>query len=102
MAAPNIVGVDPHRKTFTATVLDPRGGELGYANFPNTRQGHDASLAWAAGLGSIDRWGVEGAGGLGRHLAEFLVAAGCDVRDVPRSRPGSAVKALTAAAPQHG
>lgn len=83
MAAPNIVGVDPHRKTFTATVLDSRGGELGHAHFPNTRQGHDAGLAWAAGLGPTDRWGVEGASGLGRHLAEFLVAAGCDVRDVP-------------------
>jgi transposase len=83
MTASNIVGVDPHRLTFTATVLDSRGGELGHAHFPNTRQGHDAGLAWAAGLGPADRWGVEGASGLGRHLAEFLVAAGCDVRDVP-------------------
>jgi len=83
MTASNIVGVDPHRRTFTATVLDSRGGELGHAHFPNTRQGHDAGLAWAAGLGPADRWGVEGASGLGRHLAEFLVAAGCDVRDVP-------------------
>ena len=83
MTASNIVGVDPHRKTFTATVLDSRGGELGHAHFPNTRQGHDAGLAWVAGFGPADRWGVEGASGLGRHLAEFLVAAGCDVRDVP-------------------
>ena len=83
MTASNIVGVDPHRKTFTATVLDARGGELGHAHFPNTREGHDAGLAWAAGFGPADRWGVEGASGLGRHLAEFLVEAGCDVRDVP-------------------
>jgi hypothetical protein len=83
MTALNIVGVDPHRKTFTATVLDARGGELGHAHFPNTRQGHNAGLAWAARLGPADRWGVEGASGLGRHLAEFLVTAGCDVRDVP-------------------
>jgi transposase len=83
MAALNIVGVDPHRRTFTATVLDARGGELGHAHFPNTRTGHGAGLAWAGGLGPVERWGVEGASGLGRHLAEFLVAAGCDVRDVP-------------------
>ena len=83
MTEHNIVGVDPHRMTFTATVLDSRGGELGHAHFPNTRQGHEAGLAWAAGFGSAERWGVEGASGLGRHLAEFLVAAGCDVRDVP-------------------
>lgn len=83
MTAPDIVGVDPHRKTFTATVLDSRGGELGHAHFPNTREGHGSGLAWASGFGPTDRWGVEGASGLGRHLAEFLVGAGCDVRDVP-------------------
>jgi transposase len=83
MTSSNISGVDPHRKTFTATVLDSRGGELGHAHFPNTREGHDSGLAWAAGFGPTDRWGIEGASGLGRHLAEFLVEAGCDVRDVP-------------------
>lgn len=86
MAALNIVGVDPHRRTFTATVLDSRGGELGYAHFPNTHQGHGAGLAWAAGFGPAGRWGIEGACGLGRRLAEFLVGAGCDVRDVPPHR----------------
>lgn len=83
MADDNIVGVDPHRATFTATVLDMRGGELGHAHFPNTQEGHRAALEWAAGFGPIERWGVEGASGLGRRLAEFLVAADCDVRDVP-------------------
>lgn len=83
MAANNIVGVDPHRMTFTATVLDSRGGELGHDHFPNTRGGHTSALAWAAGFGPADRWGIEGASGLGRCLAEFLVEAGCDVRDVP-------------------
>jgi transposase len=83
MAAGTIIGVDPHRATFTATALDPRGGELGYAHFPNTRAGHGDALAWVAGFGPADRWGVEGASGLGRRLAEFLVEAGCDVRDVP-------------------
>ncbi len=83
MAADNIIGIDPHRTTFTATALDPRGGELGHAPFPNTRAGHPAALAWAAGFGPADRWGIEGASGLGRELAEFLVGAGCDVRDVP-------------------
>lgn len=86
MTAGNIIGIDPHRRTFTATVLDPRGGAIGLAHFPNTHEGHDSGLAWAAGFGPIDRWGVEGAGGLGRQLAEFLVEAGHDVRDVPPHR----------------
>ena len=83
MTEHNIVGVDPHRMTFTATVLDSRGDELGHAHFANTRDGHASGLAWAAGFGPADRWGIEGASGLGRSLAEFLVEAGCDVRDVP-------------------
>ncbi len=81
MAASNIAGVDPHRKTFTATVLDSRGGELGHTHsFRTWQNGQDDGLAC---IGPADRWGVEGAGALSRHLAEFLVAAGRDVRDVP-------------------
>src|SRR5262245_35048773 len=83
MTTGNIVGVDPHRRTFTATLLDPRGGEIDHVHFANNREGHAAALVWATEHGTIERWGVEGASGLGRHLAEFLVAAGCDVRDVP-------------------
>lgn len=83
MTTANIVGIDPHRKTFTATVLDSRGGELGHAHFPNTRQGHRAGVAWVAGFGAVERWGIEGASGLGRPLAEYLIQTGCDVRDVP-------------------
>jgi transposase len=77
------VGVDPHRSVFTASVLDERGRNLGHEHFSNTRAGHAAALAWAQGLGTIDRVGIEGAGGLGRPLAEYLVDHGVDVRDVP-------------------
>jgi transposase len=77
------VGVDPHRQTFTATVLDQRGGELGHEHFPNTAAGHRAALVWALAWGTPERVGIEGASGLGRPLAEFLVAHGLDVRDVP-------------------
>jgi transposase len=83
MTTGNIVGVDPHRRSFTATLLDPRGGELDHAHFPNNSDGHAAAVAWATEHGPVERWGVEGASGLGRHLAQFLVAAGCDVREVP-------------------
>lgn len=86
MTAGSIIGVDPHLRTFSVTVLDPRGGEIGHAHLPNTHEGHTAGLAWASGFGPIDRWGIEGAGGLGRRLAGFLVEAGHDVRDVPPHR----------------
>jgi transposase len=83
MATANVVGVDPHRRTLTATVLDGRGGEVDHAHFPNTTAGHADVVAWATTFGPIERWGVEGASGLGRHLAEFLVDRDFDVRDVP-------------------
>ena len=83
MAANNTVGVDPHRKTLTATIIDARGGEIGHEHFPNTRAGHTDAVTWATACGPIERWGVEGASGLGRHLAEFLVERHFDVRDVP-------------------
>ena len=82
----NVVGIDPHRKTFTAGVLDERGGELGGEHFANTTEGYRAAIEWAIALGPIDRWGVENASSLGRHLAEFLVAQGFDVSDVPPHR----------------
>jgi transposase len=78
-----IVGVDPHRKVFTASVLDERGRSLGHSHFANNRAGHAAASAWARAWGVVERVGIEGASGLGRPLAEYLVAEGLDVRDVP-------------------
>ena len=86
MGIGNIVGVDPHRRTFTATVLDGRGAVLGHEHFPNTTVGYLEALAWAHQWGTADRWGVENAASLGRHLAEFLVAHDVEVRDVPPHR----------------
>ena len=83
MAAGNIVGVDPHRTALTATVIDTRGGEIDHEHFANTKAGHADAIAWGSALGPINRGGVEGASGLGRHLAEFLVERDFDVRDVP-------------------
>lgn len=78
-----IVGVDPHRKVFTASVLDESGRDLDHQHFANTGKGHADALGWAQSIGSIDKIGIEGASGLGRPLAEFLVGRGLDVRDVP-------------------
>ena len=86
MVALNIVGVDPHRKTFTACVLDERGGALGHEHFSNTADGYRAAVEWTTSLGPVERWGVENASSLGRHLAQFLVGQGFDVRDVPPHR----------------
>lgn len=82
----NDVGADPHKHTVTASVLDPRGGVLGTASFKVSGEGHRALDAWAASFGPVRRWGIEGASGLGRHTAMYLIRAGHDVRDVCPNR----------------
>jgi transposase len=80
------VGIDPHKKTLTATVLDGRGGTMATASFKVSGVGHRALLEWATGFGTVRRWGIENASGLGRHTAMFLIERGCDVRDVCPTR----------------
>jgi transposase len=84
--AGNVVGVDPHKRTLTATVADPRGAILASEHFRVSGDGHRALEAWARQFGQIARWGVEGASSWGRHTAVFLVARGYDVRDVCANR----------------
>ena len=84
--AGNVVGVDPHKRTLTATVVDPRGGVVASEHFKVSGGGHRALEAWARQFGPIARWGVENAAGWGRHTAIFLTGRGYDVRDVCANR----------------
>jgi transposase len=77
----NIIGIDPHKRTLSASVLDERGGLLGTRHFKVSGEGHRALEQWVLGFGSVARWGVEGASGVGRHTAVFLCERGHDVRD---------------------
>jgi transposase len=86
--AGNVVGVDPHKRTLTATVVDPRGGVLAAEHFRVSGDGHRALEAWARQFGPIVRWGIEGASAFGRHTAIFLSRHGYDVRDVCPNRTG--------------
>jgi transposase len=86
MTTGNIIGVDPHRRRFTATILDERGLALATEHFSNDTAGYLDSVEWAKDHGAIDRWGIENAASFGRHLSEFLIADGFDVRDVPPHR----------------
>src|SRR5688572_24767808 len=81
-----IVGIDPHKRTLTATVLDGAGVAVGCAHFNMSGDGHRALEAWAVGFGVITRWGIEGASGYGRHTAVYLSERGHDVRDVCPNR----------------
>jgi transposase len=82
----NVVGIDPHKRTLSASVLDERGGLLGTRHFKVSGEGHRALEMWVLGFGSVARWGVEGASGVGRHTAAFLCERGHDVRDCCATR----------------
>jgi transposase len=92
------VGVGAHKRSVTVAVVDAVGGQLGAASFANSSSGVEEVVAWvAAAAPAVLRVGVEGSSGHGRHLAERLVAAGYDVREVP---PGAPPSAAEPAAPQ--
>jgi len=84
--AGNVVGVDPHKRTLTATVADARGGILASAHFRVSGEGHRELEVWAWQFGPIARWGIEGSASWGRHTAVFLIGRGYDVRDVCANR----------------
>src|SRR5215213_7054409 len=76
------IGIDPHKRSLTAAALDPHSHLLGQVRVSVTGQAATQLLAWAAAWPQR-RWAVESAGGLGRPLAQLLVAAGEPVLDVP-------------------
>jgi hypothetical protein len=84
--AGNAVGVDPHKRTVTAIVIDARGGIVAGEHFKVSGDGHRALEAWALSFGAVVRWGVENAAGWGRHTAIYLAGQGHDVRDVCPNR----------------
>src|SRR4029450_11880061 len=70
---PVTIGVDPHKASHTAAVLDEHGQLLGRQRIPATLEGYRALRAWA-GCWPQRRWAVEGAHGVGRAIAQALVA----------------------------
>jgi transposase len=79
---PVMIGVDPHKASHTAVALDERGQLLGQQRVPATLEGYRALREWAA-CWPDRRWAVEGAHGVGRPLAQQLVADAELVVDVP-------------------
>jgi hypothetical protein len=59
--AGNVVGIDPHKRTLTAAIVDPRGGIVASEHFRVSGDGHRALETWAAQSGAIARVGIEGA-----------------------------------------
>ena len=77
-----LIGVDPHKASIALAAVGEVGELIECASFPQNRAGLRALERWARRF-PARRWAVENAGGLGRHLAQRLAAAGESVVDVP-------------------
>ncbi len=76
-----MIGVDPHKGSHTAVVIGAAEEPLGEIRVRASAAQAGKLVEWAADWPERT-WAVEGAGGLGRLLAQQLVAAGERVLDV--------------------
>jgi transposase len=77
-----IIGMDPHKRSATIEVIDERENVLAQGRFGTDTAGYRTMLA--LGRRFEQRvWAVEGCNGIGRHIAQRLVADGETVVDVP-------------------
>ena len=78
-----MIGVDPHKGSHTAVVIDQAEMALGQVKVRVRASAAQVQrlLAWAAAWPERT-WAIEGAGGLGHLLAQQLAAAGERVLDV--------------------
>jgi len=77
-----LIGVDPHKASVAVAAVNEAGELVEGVHFSQNRAGLRALERWAKRFPER-RWAVENAGGLGRHLAVRLAAAGESVVDVP-------------------
>src|SRR5687767_12166404 len=68
-----IIGMDPYKRSATIEIIDDREQILAHGRFGTDRDGYQAMLQ--AGRRYPERlWAVEGCNGIGRHIAQRLVA----------------------------
>ena len=78
------IGIDPHKRTHTAVAIDEQRRKLGElevaASARMARELSDWAQSWPSRC-----WAIEGSDGLGKLLAQQLIAAGETVVEVPAS-----------------
>jgi transposase len=77
-----LIGVDPHKSVNAVAAIDENGELLAHEAFPADRKGLRALERWSKRFPER-RWAVEGAAGIGRPVAQKLLAVGEEVVDVP-------------------
>ena len=84
-------GIDSHKDTLAACVIDPTGRPVEHQTFDNTPGGHRKAIAWLRRR-NVGRVGIEGSGSYGRPLAVRLAAQGVDTVEVPPQMTAQARK----------
>jgi transposase len=77
-----VIGMDPHKRSVTVEVMKADETIVGHGRFGTEVAGFAQLVGFAARW--PDRvWAIEGCEGIGRHVAQRLLAAGEQVVDVP-------------------
>jgi len=82
----HVIGVDTHRDTITAAIVDGRtGGVLEERTSGTQRMNYRQALSWANKHSSERRaWAIEGAGSYGSGLTTYLLSQGEVVYEIDR------------------
>lgn len=77
-----VIGIDPHKSSITASAIDSSGCQLAVRRFVVNAGTAKQLLGWVAQWPER-RFAIEGANGVGRGIAQILVARRESVVDVP-------------------
>lgn len=78
-----VVGIDAHKRSHTAVVVDEAGRELGMKTVNANLEGHLAVLGWVRSFGDDRRWAVEDCRHLSRNFERDLLGVGEMIVRVP-------------------
>ncbi len=77
------IGVDSHKSSLGTSAVDELGRTIAAREFSNAPEAYPKVHDWIASHGDDRVVGIEGAGHYGSGLAQFLLARGEDVKEVP-------------------
>lgn len=86
-------GIDTHKRTLSACIVDSVGRQRSARSFANTPKGHADLSGWVREH-QVVRVGIEGSGSYGLVLAHTLLSVGERVVDVPANRTAQTRKTL--------